>query len=55
MTKTKWRIAAENVTRIMGEPTAEDVDKLEIECAEISQWSLRLVSSRVEMNWGTCA
>ncbi len=37
MAKTKQRITAEEVTRIIGEPTAEEVDKLEIKCAEITE------------------
>ena len=34
--KTKRRIAAEEVTKIIGEPTTEDINQLEIECAEIA-------------------
>ena len=36
MAETKRRIAEENVTKIMGEPTAEDVEQLQIELAEIA-------------------
>ena len=36
MAKTKRRIAAENINGIIRETAAEDVDKLEIKCEEIS-------------------
>ena len=36
MAETKRRIAEENVTKITGEPTAEDVEQLQIELAEIA-------------------
>ena len=36
MAKMKCRIAAEDVTRIMGEPTLEDVEQLQIELVEIA-------------------
>lgn len=35
MAERNGRIAEEDVTRIVGEPTAEDVDQLENECVEI--------------------
>lgn len=36
MAETKRRIAAKDVTRIIREPTAEDINQLEIKCAEIA-------------------
>ncbi len=36
MAKTKCWIAAEEVTKVHGEPTAEDVEQLQIELAEIA-------------------
>ena len=36
MAKTKRRIADKNVTKIMGEPTSENVEQLQIKLADIA-------------------
>ena len=36
MAETKRRIAEENVTKIIGEPTVEDVEQLQIELVKIA-------------------
>lgn len=53
MTETKQRIAEEDVMRIIGEPTLEDIEQLEIKCVEIV---VKFDHSFMEeMSWDTCA